>query len=370
MAKTQVNTQSKNDEFAKIFDEYRAKIDEITKKTTAQTIQPTEEEPDNVVDGEAEKQEEVIAVNQQELMNIRAEVQRQAQKEALGIINEAKQKAQQLIDEVEENINKEAKKRTQSQVDKIINKAKKESEEIIDRARKAAEKQRGEIITTSKQETEHLIRDITEKCREETHVQSSQVIKEARKQAEDLILDVVNSSTEITKLITEITNKAKNTIQEFEGRLQTEFNELSTAITEAQKKLENINTVAFESVATEVEPSNGEEEIDTNTILAMKLHGEKIKGENGNGPAFKGQVELKSVTSFEYRHLKSLINYLVHVPNIKFVQEIASEKEMSVLFDVKEPLPLLEILGNSPLVDEVIAESDNISIILKNDGNE
>jgi len=370
MAKTQVNAQSKNDEFAKIFDEYRAKIDEITQKTTARTIQPVDEEPENVADNEAEKPEEVIAVSQQELMDIRAEVQRQAQKEASEIISEAKLKSQQLIDEVEESINKEAKKRTQSQVDKIISKAKKESEEIIERARQVAEKQRGEIITTSKQETEQLIREITEKCREETRAQSSQVIQETRKQAEDLISDVVNTSTEISKLVMEITNRAKNTVQEFEGKLQTEFNELSTAIAEAQKRLEHLNTVTFERAETNVEPSNGEEELDTNTILALKFHGEKLNGENGNGPSFKGQVELKSVTSFEYRHLKSLINYLVHIPNIKFVQEIASEKEMSVLFDLKEPLPLLEIIGNSPLVDEVIDEADNISIILKNNDHE
>ena len=196
------------------------------------------------------------------------------------------------------------------------------------------------------------------------------MINEARQQAEELITDIVNSSTEISKLIMEITNRAKNTIKEFEGKLQTEFNELSTAVTEAQKKLEHINTVALERAATSAEPSNDDTELDTNTILALKIHGERLNGENGNGPAFKGQVELKSVTSFEYRHLKSLINYLVHVPNIKFVQEIASEKEMSVLFDIKEPLPLLDILGDSPLVDEVIAESNNISIILKNDNHD
>ena len=89
MAKTQVSTQLKNDEFAKIFDEYRAKIDEITQKTTARIIQPADEEPEKAADKEAEKPEEAIAVSQQELMDIRAEVQRQAQKEASEIINEA-----------------------------------------------------------------------------------------------------------------------------------------------------------------------------------------------------------------------------------------------------------------------------------------
>jgi hypothetical protein len=85
---------------------------------------------------------------------------------------------------------------------------------------------------------------------------------------------------------------------------------------------------------------------------------------------FSGKVEMKSVTSFEYRQLKNLVNYLVHVPGIKYVQENASEKEMSILFDVKEPMPLVDILRDIPLVDKVIAEPGGASLVLKKEDKE
>jgi hypothetical protein len=59
------------------------------------------------------------------------------------------------------------------------------------------------------------------------------------------------------------------------------------------------------------------------------------------------------------------MNYLVHIPGIKYVQENASEKEMSVVFDVKEPLPLIDILKDIPLVEKVIEEGNGASLVLK-----
>ena len=365
MVKPQINTQPKNDEFAKIFDEYRAKIEEITRKTAERNLQLFHEDSNNTADNDGEKPEETNANGQQEPINIGAEVERQANKEASEIINEAKLKAQQLLNEAEEKINKEAKKKAQSQVDKIISKAKKEAEDIMAQARQVAEKGKNEILATSRQEAEQLIKDITEKCREETQAQSSQVVTEAREKAEKMITDVVTSSTEISQTVTEIMNKSQKTMHEFEHELQMEFSELAEAIAEARNKLAQVTTGVFERGETRVAPSNKNEELNRNTVLSVQLKGEKSNDGNGSNSLFSGQVELKSISSFDYRHLRNLTNYLIHVPSIKYVQECASEKEMSVLFDVQEPLPLLDILSDIPSVDKVIAESDGISLILK-----
>lgn len=365
MIKPQINSQTRNDEFTKIFDEYRTKIEEITKKTAEKNFQLFNEDSNNTADNDGERPEETTAGGQPKPVNIRAEVERQANKEAAEIINEAKRKAQKLLIEAEENIKKEAKKKTQSQVDKIISKARKEAEDIMSRAKQVAEKERNEIITSSKQEADQLIKDITEKCREETQIQSSQVITEARKEARKMINDVVTSSTEISKTAMEIMDKAKKTTHEFENELQIELNELAKAIAEAQKKLEKVTTETFERRETKVAPSNKNKELNGNTMLSLQLKGGKANDGHGSDPLFSGQVELKSVSSFDYRHLRNLVDYLIHVPSIKYVQESASEKEMSVLFDVQEPLPLLAILSDIPAVDKVIAEADGISLILK-----
>lgn len=366
MAKSQTDTQSNNDEFTKIFDEYRAKIEEITRKTAEKNLRLFNEDSNITADSDGEKPKAITAKGQPESIDIRAELERRVNKEASQIIDEAKRNAQKLLNEAEERIKREARKKTESEVDKIISKAKKEAEDILAQAKYQAEQQRSEVITTSKQEAEQLIKDITETCREETQAQSSQVVTEAREKAAKMITDIITSSAEISTMVMEILSKANDTMHQFENELQTEFSELAEAIAEAQNRLEQVTTKAFEREETKVAPSTKNEELNENTVLSVKLKGEQSNDDNGNKPLFSGQVELKSVSSFDYRHLRDLANYLIHVPNIKYVQEYASEKEMSVVFDVKEPLPFLDILSEIPSVDKVIEEADGISLILKN----
>jgi hypothetical protein len=115
------------------------------------------------------------------------------------------------------------------------------------------------------------------------------------------------------------------------------------------------------------EPSNKNKEQYKNPTLAVHLLSDKSVSKNGNNGLFIGQIEMKSVsTSFDYQYLKNLKKYLINIPSIKYLQESASEKETTVLFDVKEPLPLLDIFSNIPLVDEIVTETDDdIFIIFK-----
>ncbi len=364
MAKSRTDTQPKSDEFSKIFDVYHAKIDEITRRTK-RSLQYVDAPPDNTVDNDDEPPEEIINEGQPEATYCPVEVERQPDKEVANIVKEAKQKAKQIIHEAEERIKKEAKKKTQSKVDQIIGKARKESEDIIARARQAAEKEGNEIVAASKHEAKQLIKYISEKYREETQAQSSQVIAEARKKAEEMLAGVIASSTQINQLVSEIVHRANNTVHELENRLQIEISELARAITEAQKKLEQVGTVTAEEKELRAAPSKKKGETDKNTVLFVRFTGEKSRGNNGDNPLFSGQMEMKAVSSFEYKQIKNIKNHLAHTPGIRYVQEYASEKEMSVFFEVKEPLPLLDIFGNLPSVDKVITEADGISLILK-----
>ena len=177
--------------------------------------------------------------------------------------------------------------------------------------------------------------------------------------------EIVTSSKEINHLVTEIVDRAKNTINEFEERLQTETGELARAITETQNKLEQVTMIESEEEIMP-EPPARSSETDKNPTLVARLIGDKSDGSKGGHALFSGQIEMKSSSAVDYQYLRNLKKYLVHMPSIKYLQEYASEKEMTVLFDVKEPLPLLEILTNVPLVDEVItATDDDICIIFK-----
>jgi vacuolar-type H+-ATPase subunit H len=419
MAKQDTNTEIKRDEFSKIFDEYRAKIEEITRRSernlhsfeiktekdhveedehievvtaqsqsSAATNSAIQTQLENVLFQKAETAStpEVIKNDDQnkaeftpppqaqpalksEAVNTRIEREHPAIKESTEILNQARREAKQIIEEAEESAKKEAKKRTQSQVDKIIEKAKKEAEEIIARANKSADKVRDEVITESKREADLIIREITQKYRQDTEAQSSRIISEAQEKAGKMLTDVSASTTHVSQHITEIVNRAKQTVSDLETNLQAEVVELTKAITETQNKLEEVSkTVKVEKTLPPPLPKQSSSSVtNTNPTLAIRLIGEKTNGKNGTSPLFSGQMEMKSTSeSFDYQYLKKLKKYLVHIPKIKYLQEYASEKEMSVVFDVLEPLPLIDILSNIPMVDEVIARADDdISLFFK-----
>jgi vacuolar-type H+-ATPase subunit H len=386
MAKSKNESPFLNDEFTKIFDEYRAKIEEITRKTekNLQSINVPPEvaadvpvDIDVAVETEEEQPEETapeFETPEVEPPKVETEPDSRpveviwpSNKESVEIIKEAKRKAQQLISQAEENIKKEAKKKTQAQIDKIILKAKKEAEVIVARAVQTAEEVKDSTIARSKQEAEQFLREITEKCRDEAMAQSSRVVAEAQEKVEKMMEDIVTSGTEINDLISQIVNRAKNTVHEFEAKLHEETGELSRIITETQEKLEQITRIAKEEEeARPVPPPVQSEEVYTNPSLRVRLIGDKTNGKKGRHTLFQGKLEMTSASSVDYQYLRNLKKHLVLIPSIKYLQENASEKEMSILFDVKEPLPLFDVLNNIPFVEEVTTGVDgDLCIIFK-----
>jgi vacuolar-type H+-ATPase subunit H len=421
MAKQDTSTELKRDEFSKIFDEYRAKIEEITRRSEKNLhsidAKPNENQADEhehievvsvppkpaaaantsiqaqlenvllqkaepaskpeVVKNDAEIKAKIASPPQAvpapkpETANTRVEGVRPAFEESTEILDQARREAKQIIEEAEESAKKEARKRTQSQVDKIIEKARKEAEEVVARANKNAEKVRDEVIAESKREADYIIREITQKYRQETEAKSSRMMAEAQEKAGKMLADISASTMLVGKHITEIVNKARQTTRELETNLQAELVELTKVITETQNKLEDVGKTTREEKY--VPPPSPKQSSETksnptsNPTLAIRLIGEKSSAKNGNGVLFTGQMEMKSESaSFDYQYLKKLKKYLVHIPKIKYLQEYASEKEMSVVFDVLEPLPLLDILSNIPMVDEVITRADDdICLVFK-----
>ena len=100
--------------------------------------------------------------------------------------------------------------------------------------------------------------------------------------------------------------------------------------------------------------------------LSIHLLDNNHNGDN-NG-LFHGKIEVKSVSAaFDYTYLKNLKKYLMHFPTVKYLQESASEKAVTMIFDITEPLPLIAVLHDMPLIQEVVFETDdNIWLIFQN----
>jgi vacuolar-type H+-ATPase subunit H len=367
MGKSDSNADVKTDEFTKIFDEYRARIDEITKKTEKTLLFPNEVADTNSNNIE-QNMEEITVSRIHDTVTQAAE--KQPDQESSYIISEARRKAEQIIEEAEENARKEAKKRTKSQVEKLLKKTQKEAEDIISQARQMAEQERNDIISLSKNQAEVIIKEITEKCRQQTETQSSQIIAEAREKADKMMSEITSGGTEISRLASEMLDHARTSVNDLETKMRTESEALLKAISDTQNTLDQI--LATSRKTPEIQPAviaskNTKEEYE-NPTLAVRLLGEQSNGHNGSQPLFRGQVEMKSVSaSFDYQYLKNLKKYLIHIPSIKYLQESASEKETSVLFEIQEPLPLLDILGNIPMVEEITTEDDSICVVFKSD---
>jgi len=361
MAKSEVKTEIHKDEFSRIFDEYRAKIEEISRKTAnppppgAAQDRPTDEVDDLEV---------TVTRVQPKAGGSLTEL---SELEAQEIILAARRKAQQILDEAEEKSKKEASKKTQSQVEKIISKARKDAEEMIARARQATEKERSDIAGAAKQDAEGLIREITEKCRRETQAQSNRTIDEATEKAGKMLNEIVENCKEISGMVVQIVDRTRQTIDEFEARLQTDVQELAKAIAETQQKIQQFTVKALkEKEEPRTAPAGKNTEVIDIPTLSVKVLGAKSNGQDGTQPLFSGQVEMRSVsTAFDYQYLKHLKKYLTHIPNIRYLQEYASEKEISIVFELKEPMPLLDLLRNIPLVEEVKTEADDISIVFQ-----
>ncbi|MCJ7605313.1 MAG: hypothetical protein MUO19_04670, partial [Dehalococcoidales bacterium] len=195
------------------------------------------------------------------------------------------------------------------------------------------------------------------------------VIEEARARAGNLMNEVIASSSEISRLVSEVVDRTRSTISEFETRLQTETEDIARAITDTRAKIEQMTMAAAEEEAARALPETPSETREMNGVPTLTVHilGERSNGRNGTQPLFFGQVEMKAESaSFDYQYFKNLKKYFVKIPGIKQLQESASEKELSALFDITEPLPLLDLLDKIPQVDEVFSQSDrNISVIFK-----
>jgi vacuolar-type H+-ATPase subunit H len=383
MTRPETDPPTRNDEFSRIFSEYRARIDEITRRTekkfkslndheeTAPVVveepatdrlespppPPVEARPEEPEEEEAEVPPYLGAVNRHYRGPEVPELRQPSEPESIAIIREARQKAKIIIEEAEQKIKKEARKKTQSQVDKLLEKARKEAEDIV----AAAASEKNNIVAASRQEAEQAVADITGKCRQVSQAKSSQAIGEAREKAQKMMADVIESATEINRLIGEIIDRAGQTLAEFETKLREETGDLAGIITETRSRLEQVTAAAREEEARPAAPavSVPREDI-TAPTLAVRLLGEKSNG------LFRGQVEMRSFSATDYQHLKNLKKYLVSIPDVKYLQEYASEKEMSVLFDIREPLPLLDVLRQVPLVEDIVAGADDeFSIVFR-----
>lgn len=359
------NPQLEIDELARTVDEYRKRIDEVVRKERDKYRQQVDEESNAIIEGAWQKAEAIVAEAQQKAAKSREGLERKAREEAEVILSDSRRQAQQIVAEAEERIKKEARNRIKLEAEKLIDKAREEAKNISTQAQAAADTEANDTITKAKQEAERLLNDVRESCRTEVRAQTKQVLTEVRARAERVIEEVVRGSTDIGNVITETTLRAERLTEKFKHDLQLELAESSRLISDARQKLERAMAQAISQSEAAATIDDIHEELNNNAIISVELRGEKAAGSHDSSPLFQGQMEMKTLSSCPYLQIKKLKSFLAQIPNIKLVEEYASETETTLLFEVKAPMPLFDILTRIPSVEESVAEGDNVRLVLR-----
>jgi vacuolar-type H+-ATPase subunit H len=356
--------RKENEKFSQLAQEQAKGIIEDALKKGEELILGSQKKAAAIVADGEKKAEGILADCQKRAVNINNEIEQQANKRSAEIIEKAQQKARQIIQEAEESAKKEAKNRVKTQEEKFLAKAREEAGLIIAEARKNAEKESNQIMEKTKLEAQQRFEEEIAKFRAEAQAQTAQIRVEAEKKAAALIDDIVGDNKEINELIIETVKKSEGILEKFGNEMQVEAGELTKNVMAARQKIEK-KAAAFagkgdqDAVLQRINGNTGK-----SSALWIALKGEQLEQKDNGGFLFKGQMELKTLSPIDYLLVRKLKGFLLQVPNVKYLGESSSEEGTMMSFEMKEPLPLVDILGKIPLVGNVETQGDSIKLIL------
>ena len=245
-----------------------------------------------------------------------------------------------------------------------------ESHSILTTVKKNAEKEKNDIIEKAKKEAKQYIEEEVAKVKAEAQAKSAKINADAEQKAANMINALVTSSNEVNDMIVKAIKKSETIMEKMKSDMNTEVGELTKTMVIARSKLEQVAMPAPDTKSKEdglLQKNNK----DTDKNLAaiwVALEGERTAPRGDGTFFFKGKMELKtlaSASSTTFSVIKSLKDIFNRAPNVQYGGESCSEKEFSTKYEIKVPLPIVDILNNIPLVKEVVVRDDSIRLVLK-----
>ena len=170
-------TPINNDEFARIFEQYRIRIEEITQQTETGLENLRSLPLESAGEAETVKSDEIKTSPDMPPAGMPSEkIEPVTIKESEKIIKEARRQAKTILREAEEQVKKEAKKKTRAEVDKLLAEARCEADKFVTETRCVVEQEKEAAIKAAKTQMESILADITENARREATQKSQQII--------------------------------------------------------------------------------------------------------------------------------------------------------------------------------------------------
>ena len=372
--------------FTHSLSDYRSKVGEIIRTENERFRELAEEQAQGIIDNAWQKAEEIISEgkekaklviaegqekasaivsdSRQKASEVSDEIEQQANQKASEMINRARREAEQIVSDAEERTKSEAKSRVRKQEEKILTKAKEQAESIIADARKEAEKETTEIIERTKQEAEQRVEEEIDRVRSQARDQSNQIRIEAEKKAAKFIDKVIEDGNVVNEMVIESIKNSEGFLDRMKNDMQVEIGKLTKDLITARKNMEQ-SVVAFTEKSQNAPGfQNLHKDLGKKLSLWVTLKGNRTVVKDNGEFLFKGQIELKTLSSMNYALVKELKGFLTKVPNVKYLGESSGEEGSILSFEFVEPLPLLDILGNIPMVENVVEQGDTVKLSL------
>jgi vacuolar-type H+-ATPase subunit H len=356
--------RNQNEKFSQLAQEQAKEIIEGAWRRADEIIHDSQDRGDEIIADSEKRAETIVVESQRKALRVSSEIEHQANQKALEITEEGKRRAQQIIREAEEKVKKEARDSMKSQKEKILAEAKDEASSIISEAKEDAERRSNDIVEKVKREAQKSLEEEMSRFRTDAQTQIAQIRLEAEKKAAELIDDVTSESKAVNEMIIENINKSEAMLGKFRSEMQVEIEDLIKNTTRARQRLER--KITSYSQVNEAETAGREinGQSNTDTALWVTLRGEQSDQRGDGSYLFKGQIEMKTLAQMDYLKIRKLKSFMIQVPNMKYLGEVSGEEGIVLSFDIKEPLPLLDIFSNVPSVRDVVAQGENIKLIL------
>jgi hypothetical protein len=218
-------------------------------------------------------------------------------------------------------------------------------------------------MESTKRETNLLGIALIEQYKTQAKMNSEKIRIEAEKNALELMARFSNVSKEVNALIAKSMSNAESSMTRLKDEISQEIGELKKNMLEAEKKFQEIGAghiTAHQQEEEETPAAQGEITPDCLFVVLKEKKNKAKADDNGN---YTGEIQLKTLAEFDAARMKNIKKYFNQIPKVKYMGELSSEEGTQISYNLKEPLPLLDILKNAPNVDRVIEEDGDLKII-------
>jgi len=144
--------------------------------------------------------------------------------------------------------------------------------------------------------------------------------------------------------------------------LQAELGVLVKSIVEIQDRLEKATGALGmkNSGAEDKAGAGGNNHASDSFWLVLK--GENAETGTADSKYFSGEIELKALAPFNAERIKTVKKLLNQIQSVKYLGEFSSEEGIMMSYEIREKLPLIDILKKTLTLERIEKEGANLKL--------